>query len=169
MNLTGGLPQPSVAGAPLVFIPRAAPASGQDLGLSMTRAIEQLLAANAVVAVGVSGGKDGTAAALQVNQHLNRIGHTGPRVLVHADLGRVEWKDSLPSGQRPLSPGPAQSWKRCESASQSGYLQCNRSPCAREFCAQKDARLPGRAQSCSASTRPECPGTPSMTWTSMFS
>lgn len=81
-------------------MPRAALASVKDLKPSMTPAIEQLLAANVVVAIGVSGGKDGTAAALQVNQHLNRIGHTGPRVLVHADLSRVEWKDSLPSCQR---------------------------------------------------------------------
>lgn len=100
MDLFDVSPQSTVTTSPLVFMPRAALASGQDLGLSMTPEIEQLLGSNAVVAVGVSGGKDGTAAALLVDQHLNRIGHSGPRVLVHADLGRVEWKDSLPSCQR---------------------------------------------------------------------
>lgn len=33
---------------------------------------------------------------LAVNKHLNAIGHTGPRILVHSDLGRIEWQDSLP-------------------------------------------------------------------------
>lgn len=90
----------TVASSPLVFMPNAALATGQDLGLSMTPAIEHLLASNCVVACGISGGKDGTAMALRVAQYLDLIGHTGPRVLVHADLGRVEWKDSLPSCQR---------------------------------------------------------------------
>lgn len=53
-----------------------------------------------VVAVGVSGGKDSVACALAVDRHLKSIRHTGPRLLIHADLGRVEWKDSLPSCQR---------------------------------------------------------------------
>lgn len=58
--------------------------------------IDALLAQNAVVALSISGGKDGCAAALAVTRHLDSIGHSGPRVLVHADLGRVEWRDSLP-------------------------------------------------------------------------
>ena len=32
--------------------------------------------------------------------HLDRIGHTGPRLLIHADLGSVEWRDSLPTCER---------------------------------------------------------------------
>jgi 3'-phosphoadenosine 5'-phosphosulfate sulfotransferase (PAPS reductase)/FAD synthetase len=52
------------------------------------------------VAIGVSGGKDSVACALAVARHLDLIGHTGPRVLVHADLGRVEWKDSAPACER---------------------------------------------------------------------
>lgn len=62
--------------------------------------VEQLLARNAVVAIGVSGGKDSQACALAVARHLDANGHTGPRILVHADLGRVEWKDSLPTCER---------------------------------------------------------------------
>jgi len=65
-----------------------------------TPEIDALLAADCVVAVGVSGGKDGAAAAIAVDQHLNRIGHRGRRLLVHSDLGRIEWKDSLPSCER---------------------------------------------------------------------
>lgn len=68
--------------------------------VSTDPAVEQLLARNAVVAVGVSGGKDSQACALAVAAHLDAIGHAGPRILVHADLGRVEWKDSLPTCQR---------------------------------------------------------------------
>lgn len=68
--------------------------------VATTPEVDALLNRNAVVAVGVSGGKDGSAAALAVNRYLDEIGHTGPRVLIHADLGRVEWKESLPECQR---------------------------------------------------------------------
>ncbi|WP_253253864.1 phosphoadenosine phosphosulfate reductase domain-containing protein [Acidithiobacillus marinus] len=37
---------------------------------------------------------------MAVAQHLDRVGHKGPRLLIHADLGRVEWKDSLPTCER---------------------------------------------------------------------
>lgn len=62
--------------------------------------ISAMLAAEAVVAIGVSGGKDSCALAFAVCAYLDSIGHKGPRVLVHADLGRVEWKDSLPTCER---------------------------------------------------------------------
>lgn len=67
------------------------------LNVSITPEIEELLRANAPVAVGVSGGKDSQAAAIAVASHLHSIGHTGPRILIHSDLGRVEWKASLPT------------------------------------------------------------------------
>lgn len=70
------------------------------LPIAITPEVEALLARNATVAIGVSGGKDSVAVAIAVSKHLDAIGHTGNRVLVHADLGRVEWKDSLPSCQR---------------------------------------------------------------------
>ncbi|MCW8308821.1 phosphoadenosine phosphosulfate reductase family protein [Acidiphilium sp. PA] len=60
----------------------------------------RLLANEAAVAIGVSGGKDSCAVAIAVDRHLSVIGHTGPRILIHADLGRMEWRDSLPSCQR---------------------------------------------------------------------
>ncbi|WP_430436819.1 phosphoadenosine phosphosulfate reductase family protein [Oceanibaculum nanhaiense] len=62
--------------------------------------VDAMIVANAPVAIGVSGGKDSQAAALATVQHLDRIGHTGPRLLVHSDLGEVEWRDSLPTCER---------------------------------------------------------------------
>ncbi|CAL8481038.1 hypothetical protein [Caballeronia sp. S22] len=75
-----------------------APARARDVAL--TPEVAALLAADAVVAIGVSGGKDSVACALAVARHLDAIGHSGPRVLVHSDLGRVEWKDSGPACER---------------------------------------------------------------------
>lgn len=66
----------------------------------LTPEVDAMLAKNAVVAIGVSGGKDSFACALAVDQHLKEIGHTGPRILIHSDLGRIEWRDSLPACQR---------------------------------------------------------------------
>lgn len=87
---------------PLVTIGRApSRAAGRaDLGVLTDAAIDAALARNAAVAIGVSGGKDSVACAIATVAHLDAIGHTGPRVLVHADLGRVEWNDSLPTCER---------------------------------------------------------------------
>ena len=62
--------------------------------------IDMALLKGAVIAIGVSGGKDSDACALATMAYLNVIGHTGPRVIIHADLGVVEWKDSLPCCER---------------------------------------------------------------------
>jgi 3'-phosphoadenosine 5'-phosphosulfate sulfotransferase (PAPS reductase)/FAD synthetase len=75
-------------------------AAGVTRSVTTNLAVDALLAANAVVAIGVSGGKDSVACALAAARHLDLIGHRGPRVLVHADLGRVEWKDSAPACER---------------------------------------------------------------------
>ncbi|BCQ30377.1 hypothetical protein NK8_85680 (plasmid) [Caballeronia sp. NK8] len=75
-----------------------APAPARNVAL--TPEVSALLATDAVVAIGVSGGKDSVACALAVARHLDAIGHTGPRILVHSDLGRVEWKDSGPACER---------------------------------------------------------------------
>lgn len=63
--------------------------------IAVTEEIAKLISANAPVAIGVSGGKDSQAAALATFNHLDTVGHTGPRILIHADLGSVEWDDSL--------------------------------------------------------------------------
>ncbi|HQT90315.1 MAG TPA: phosphoadenosine phosphosulfate reductase family protein, partial [Acidiphilium sp.] len=68
--------------------------------IALTPEVARLLAADAAVAIGVSGGKDSCAVAIAVDRHLKAISHAGPRILIHADLGRVEWRDSLPACQR---------------------------------------------------------------------
>lgn len=68
--------------------------------VSLTPEAILMLQANAVVAMGVSGGKDSQAMAIRLNGYLDEIGHAGPRVLIHSDLGSVEWRDSLPVCER---------------------------------------------------------------------
>lgn len=58
--------------------------------------VDAAIAAGAAVAIGVSGGKDSQAAALRTVAYLDAMGHAGPRILIHSDLGEVEWNDSLP-------------------------------------------------------------------------
>lgn len=64
--------------------------------VATTPQVNDMLRRNAVVAIGVSGGKDSDACAIATSEYLDSIGHTGPRLLIHADLGSVEWKQSLP-------------------------------------------------------------------------
>lgn len=68
--------------------------------IETTPAITQFLANNSPVAIGVSGGKDSTVAAFETLAYLQSVGHDGPVILIHSDLGRVEHKDSLPSCER---------------------------------------------------------------------
>lgn len=70
------------------------------ISIATTPEIRWALVADSPVAVGVSGGKDSTAAAFETFAHLDSINHRGPRVLIHSDLGRVEWKESLPTCER---------------------------------------------------------------------
>lgn len=58
-----------------------------DRGVVVDDVVADALAVNAPVAIGVSGGKDSCALAFAVVEHLDTIGHAGPRLLVHADLG----------------------------------------------------------------------------------
>lgn len=69
-------------------------------GVLTTTEVDNLIGKHAPVAIGVSGGKDSSALAFAVTDHLERVGHAGPRILIHADLGRVEWKDSGPTCER---------------------------------------------------------------------
>ena len=62
--------------------------------------VANVLAAGAPVFVGVSGGRDSQALAYRVCAHLDDIGHQGRRFLIHADLGRVDWRDSMPVCER---------------------------------------------------------------------
>lgn len=72
----------------------------KNFPISITPEIREILAAGAPVAIGVSGGKDSGAVALRLHDYLKEIGHTGPKVLIHSDLGVVEWRESLPVCQR---------------------------------------------------------------------
>jgi 3'-phosphoadenosine 5'-phosphosulfate sulfotransferase (PAPS reductase)/FAD synthetase len=71
-----------------------------DLGVETNAEVDSLIAAGAPVAIGVSGGKDSCAAAIATVVHLDSVGHAGPRILIHSDLGTVEWRDSLPTCER---------------------------------------------------------------------
>ena len=64
--------------------------------VTRTAEIDALLSRDAVVAIGVSGGKDSDACALATAAYLDQVGHRGPRLLIHAALGSVEWEQSLP-------------------------------------------------------------------------
>lgn len=66
--------------------------------IDLTPEVLALLQAGAPVAVGVSGGKDSHAVAWALSQYLKD--YTGPKVLIHSDLGSVEWLDSFPACQR---------------------------------------------------------------------
>lgn len=68
--------------------------------IAVTPEVSGLLDAGSPVAIGVSGGKDSCAVAFATVAYLDSIGHTGPRLLIHADLGVTEWQDSLPTCQR---------------------------------------------------------------------
>lgn len=63
--------------------------------IAITDLIVGLIAEDQPICVGVSGGKDSACVAFAVLGFLDAVGHAGPRLLVHADLGSVEWADSL--------------------------------------------------------------------------
>lgn len=67
--------------------------------VNLSPEVEAFLSTNPVVAIGVSGGRDSHACALAVHRHLESIGFAGQKVMIHADLGRVEWQQSLPKCQ----------------------------------------------------------------------
>src|SRR6202795_444279 len=66
----------------------------------VTPEITSALEVGAAVAIGVSGGKDSAVTALATLDYLEDLGHRGPCVLIHSDLGRVEWRQSLPACHR---------------------------------------------------------------------
>ena len=90
---------------------KALPVVGVEIPpVDTTPEVDELLRSNCPVAVGVSGGKDSDAVALAVDTHLDSINHTGPRVLIHSDLGDIEWAASLPQCQW-LATRLGKSWK----------------------------------------------------------
>jgi len=85
---------PFLAPAPIT-VHHAPPADYSVPGLSMTPEIGAILALDCPVAIGVSGGKDSSVAAIKTVEYLDTIGHRGERILIHADLGRIEWAMSV--------------------------------------------------------------------------
>ena len=85
--------------------PRPPDLFGVDTGarrfaIDVPTEVTSALGAGAPAFIGISGGRDSQALAYRVCAHLDEIEHPGPRFLVHADLGRVEWRDSLPVCER---------------------------------------------------------------------
>jgi len=78
---------------PLFYVPPKRPAHS-GVAIATTPEVDALLQRDPVCALNISGGKDGAAAALIAMRHLDAIGHAGPRLCIHADLGRVEWSAS---------------------------------------------------------------------------
>ena len=68
--------------------------------LAIDSEVAAMLAQDAAVGFGASGGKDSDAMALATTRFLDAVGHQGPRVLIHADLGQIEHADSLPQCER---------------------------------------------------------------------
>lgn len=58
--------------------------------------IEERLARGAHLVVSVSGGKDSDVMALELHKLHTERGYTGDFVMIHADLGRMEWPQSKP-------------------------------------------------------------------------
>ena len=81
-----------------LFAPAIAASGLYDV--AVTPEVATWLKEGAVAALGISGGKDSQAMAIRLAEYLDEIGHKGPRVLIHSDLGVVEWKDSLPVCER---------------------------------------------------------------------
>lgn len=88
--------------APIHFCHRQVDLFGTAAPLSVasTPEIDAALAAAAPVFIGVSGGKDSQALSYRAIAYLDEIGHSGSRYLIHADLGRIEWRESLPVCER---------------------------------------------------------------------
>jgi 3'-phosphoadenosine 5'-phosphosulfate sulfotransferase (PAPS reductase)/FAD synthetase len=68
--------------------------------IETTPTIDTLIASGAPIAGGLSGGKDSSLMAWWLKKYLEEVGYTGKYIFVHADLGRIEHTDSLPSCQR---------------------------------------------------------------------
>lgn len=74
--------------------------AAKKFGLSIDMETATMLAMDACLAVGCSGGKDSAAAAIVINWFLKEINHRGKKILIHSDLGLIEHADSLPACRR---------------------------------------------------------------------
>jgi 3'-phosphoadenosine 5'-phosphosulfate sulfotransferase (PAPS reductase)/FAD synthetase len=68
----------------------------ERFAISTTPETNDLLSKGAVVAMGISGGKDSSVLVLALQKFLDKIGHPREkRVLIHSDLGLIEWPESM--------------------------------------------------------------------------
>lgn len=74
--------------------------STETYPISITAEIKALLDMNAPIGIGCSGGKDSGAVAIRLVEYLKEVGYTGEVVLIHSDLGCIEWTESLPQCER---------------------------------------------------------------------
>lgn len=81
-----------------LYPPEVAPAT--EYPISINDQLLGMLDQESPVAIGVSGGKDSSAVAARTAAFLKQIGHSGPVILIHSDLGQIEWRESLPTCQR---------------------------------------------------------------------
>ncbi len=88
--------------ATLTFVRRQRDLFGESAQRSAltTPEVDAAIESHAPCFIGVSGGCDSQALAYRTIEHLDAAGHRGPRYLIHADLGRVEWRESLPVCER---------------------------------------------------------------------
>ena len=78
------------------LIGRPATTSEQHFQVQVSPTIADLLRNNVPVSFSTSGDKDSSAMALATSAYLDELGHQGQRLLIHSDLGRLEWRESLP-------------------------------------------------------------------------
>lgn len=65
--------------------------------IAMDPAVEAAFRQGAVAAYNLSGGKDSGASAVATSKYLDAIGHPRDRrIAIHADLGRAEWRETMP-------------------------------------------------------------------------
>lgn len=86
--MTRFLPMLNQHAPPVIHLPSSFPP------VAVTPTVTELLKAGAPVCIGMSGGKDSGALAYALQEYLDEIGHTGPRLGIHCDLGIIEWRDS---------------------------------------------------------------------------
>lgn len=68
--------------------------------MKIPKHIQTALEQGASLAISISGGKDGQAMAKQIMGYWNQNDFAGDVFAIHADLGRIEWKQSLPQCQK---------------------------------------------------------------------
>ncbi len=85
---------PWVAPATVRLVPTVG-GMAERFDVALDSQVDVALSGQAPVFAGVSGGKDSQALAYRLQAHLDANGHIGPRALIHSDLGRIEWRDSI--------------------------------------------------------------------------